>query len=90
MITFPLPGGRNLFVIEPGNIARLKEGRGLKLGEGSMICFTPDMKAFLESIGVPSLLEVKEGQRIEHQIDLSAEQLTAALTKCLKNPEVER
>lgn len=88
MITFPLPEGASLVVIEPSNIAVLKAGRGLRVGN-HLICFTPDMDAFLEMIGVKGL-RAKEGERIVRPIDLAGEDLDAALKKCQSLPEVDR
>jgi hypothetical protein len=92
MLTFPLNQDANLVVIEPGNIKRLKEGRALKVGE-HVICFTPDMQAFVKALGVkdltvadfgPGMSATREGLRI------SVEQLDQALKDCISLPEIDR
>lgn len=89
MLTFPLGNGENLYVVEPGNVQRLKEGRPLKLPAGGMLCFTPDLAAFLKELGVPLELP-RPHERIEKGIHVSADDLVEALSKCQKLPEVIR
>lgn len=86
MMTFPLPDGALLIVIEPSNIQQMKEGHPLKVGEHGL-CFTPDMQAFASKLGAPL---AQSGQRIEVAIHITAEQLDAALKACQYLPEVMR
>lgn len=90
MIHFPLPDGRLLLVIEPGNIKRLKEGRGLKVGD-HLVCFTPDMQKFVEHLGVNiNVNDVQPGSQADIAIEITAEALTSALQACQDLPEVDR
>lgn len=89
MLTFPLADGGSFIVIEPGNIARLKSGRPLKIGDSVLICFTPDMNKFVEQLGVKNSLP-KRGERIECHLRLTPEQIDAALKACQNLPEVQR
>ena len=90
MITFPLSDNASLIVIEPGNLARLKEGRPLKVGE-HLVCFTPDMQKFVEQLGVELDVEsIKPSQQEYRKVRLTPEQLEAALKACQNLPEVSR
>lgn len=90
MIHFPLPDGRLLLVIEPGNIKRLKEGRGLKVGD-HLVCFTPDMQKFVERLGVNfNVNDVQPGSRADLTVKITAEDLTSALQACQNLPEIDR
>ena len=89
MITFPLADGASLVVVEPGNIARLKQGRPLKINDKILLCFTPDAQRFLERNGAKAEMP-ESGARVECQIHLTAEQLDAALKACQNLPEVKR
>lgn len=87
-MTFPLPDGALLIVIEPGNIERLKEGRPLKVGQHA-VCFTPDLVAFSNKLlGVD--VNVNPGVRVELDVKVTPEQLQAALDACKDLPEVVR
>lgn len=87
MIQFPLNDG-TLVVLEPGNFERLRAGRPLKIGN-VMIAFTPDMEHFVKSLGVSTPLPSK-GERIECHVQLTPEQIDAALKSCQKRAEVNR
>lgn len=90
MITFPLAENATLIVIEPGNIKRLKEGRPLHVGL-HLVCFTPDMQKFVEALGVPMKIDdVEPGKPIRRKVEITPEQLDAALKTCQHLPEVER
>ena len=90
MITFPLSGNSSLIVIEPRNLARLKEGRPLKVGE-HLVCFTPDMQKFVEQLGVElDVANVKRGDPVYRKVRLTPEQLEAALKVCQHLPEIVR
>ena len=67
MLTFPLGTNASLIVIEPGNIARMKQGKPLKVGE-HMVCFTPDMQKFVEQLGLDLSVNVGRGERIEQPV----------------------
>lgn len=88
MIQFPLADGAILAIIEPGNIARLKSGRPLRIGEHA-ICFTPDMPRFLKEIGL-SLPEPAPNERISTSVSITPERIDAALRACRELPEVVR
>lgn len=88
MMTFPLDGGASFVVIEPGNIQRLKDGKPLRVGE-ILIAFTPDMEHFAKQLGLKGSLPSK-GERIECQINLTPEQIDAALKTCKGRKEVLR
>jgi len=87
MITFPLPDGKTLNVIEPGNLARLNQGRPMHIN-GNLVCFTPDLQKFAEHLGVK--LDVLSGERVERSVKLTPEQIDAALKACQRLPEIER
>lgn len=90
MIHFPLRDGRLLLVIEPGNIKRMKKGRGLKVGD-HLVCFTPDLQKFLEHLGVNvNVNEIQPGSQPEFKVEITAEALTSALQACQDLPEVDR
>lgn len=89
MITFPLSNHASLIVIEPANIAKMKEGKPLKVGE-HLVCFTPDMQKFIVALGVDLNVNIKPGERIEQTVKLTPEQLQLALYSCQNLPEVLR
>ena len=88
MMTFPLDGGASFVVIEPGNIQRLKSGKPLRVGE-ILIAFTPDMEYFAQQIGGNGKLP-RKGERIECQINLTPEQIDAALRATAGRKEILR
>lgn len=88
MIQFPLPNGRLVVVVEPGNLQRLKEGRPLLVGK-HMICFTPDMHAFLREIGC-DLDMPPRGETVVGNVSLTPDELESALRRCQQMPEVSR
>jgi hypothetical protein len=90
MITMPLKRG-SLYILEPGNIKRLKQGKPLKLGD-SLLVFTPDMQAFCKELVVDiDVNSVAIGNKIvKGDLHITPEQLQAALDKCQKLPEIDR
>lgn len=89
MMKFPLgKDGAEFVVIEPGNIQRLKDGKPLLVGN-CMVAFTPDMQKFAELLGASGELPPK-GEQHEYRVQLTPEQIEAALRTCQKLPEVLR
>jgi hypothetical protein len=88
MIRFPLEGGGELVVIEPGNIARLKSGKPMHVGN-SLIAFTPDLAAFVKLLGVDDI--PGKGEPVKYRaINVTPEQFQEALDACQSLPEVLR
>lgn len=88
MLTFPVNETSNLYVIEPGNVQRLKEGRPLKVGE-HLLCFTPDIEAFLRKLGIEMKMPDR-GDINTQGVAITADQLQDALDECQNLPEVNR
>jgi len=88
MLRIPLPGGGEFAVIEPGNIARLKEGKPMHVGN-CLVAFTPDMERFMQLLGADGSLPPKGKLRLEHGY-WTPEQIEAALQACQRLPEVVR
>lgn len=88
MIRIPLPGGGEFAIIEPGNIQRLKDGKPMEVGN-CLIAFTPDMEKFCELLGASGALPPR-GQLNVQKVNLTPEQIDAALKACQKLPEVMR
>lgn len=90
MIHFPLGDGQEFVVIEPGNIARLKAGRPLKVG-GSLVAFTPDIQAFVKLLDMnEDWIPNSNGPEEFHEVKLTPEKIQEALTACQDLPEVLR
>lgn len=88
MMTFPLGQNASLCIIEPGNIKRLKRGEPLKVGD-HMVVFTPDVHALMRELGIPGKMP-ERGERIDHAMNITQDQLIAAIIKCKDLPEVDR
>lgn len=89
MLTFPLNDDASLIVIEPGNLARMKKGKPLRVGN-HLVCFTPDLLAFAAKIGIGEQAKVGPGEVRTGELVLLLEDLEAALRECLTLPEVLR
>jgi hypothetical protein len=88
VITFPLPNNAVLVVIEPGNIKRLKEGQLMRVGP-SLVVFTPDLKKFIEALGIDLDLP-GPGEYFEKMCKITPEQIAKAVLDCKDLPEVDR
>lgn len=87
----PLSDGGVFAVIEPGNIARLKSGKPLQVGN-VMIAFTPDMGEFMTLLGanVKDMPSKDEALRSINIKPITPEHIEWALKTCQKLPEVKR
>jgi hypothetical protein len=90
MMQIPLQDGGVFAVIEPGNLARMKAGKPLHVGN-VMIAFTPDMQEFMSLLGADGNLPSKgEAPREINIKPITPEHIEWALKTCQKLPEVER
>lgn len=91
MLRFPIGNDLVLCVIGPGNIARLKEGRPLRIrfpqNESivALVAYTPDENAFTEQLG--STIKAEKGKTHFERVHVTPEQMDAALQACLHLPE---
>ena len=76
MIELQSENGQTLYVIEPGNIDRLKEGRPLLLKENIAIVYTPDANWVVDQ------LIARQGEK------LMIEVLQEVILESLKRPEI--
>lgn len=88
MITFPFGQNGSLIVIDPNNIAKIKAGQPLIVGD-HIVCFTPDSEKFLEALGI-KYREVAPNERVEYTVSIPRERLIQALIACQHLSEVLR
>jgi hypothetical protein len=89
MMQMVMDDGRLIFVIEPGNIQRLKNGEPLIIAANVSIMFTPDMEAFSKLL-TDDFPQPKPGEVLTRAANFSAEHIIRCFAACKDMPEVIR
>ena len=89
MMQMLMTDGKHIFVIEPGNIQRLKEGKPLIIAGNISVMFTPDMEAFSKLL-TGDFPQQKAGEMFIKDTSLSPEHITRCFEACKDMPEVLR
>ena len=89
MMRMDMTDGKVIFVIDPGNIQRLKRGEPLIIAGNISIMFTPDMEAFSKLL-INEFPNPPVGQMVSRGVDISDEAIIRAFEACKNLPEVVR
>jgi hypothetical protein len=89
MMRLDMTNGKMIYVIEPGNIKRMKEGFPLIIAGNVSIVFTPDMEA-LSRLLIDEFPDPGRHGLEMRLVDISDEKVVRSLEACQNLPEVVR